>query len=255
VKPSFRHRLRTVLVAIPVVVVLTVLAGTITIAASLFDRTGRFAHAVARWWARGILVATGVKVRVTGSAALVPGATYVFVANHQSMYDIPVVFWSLPYQLRIIAKESLGKIPFLGWHLRRTGHLLVDRSNPDREAILSRWRALVGTGLSLIVFPEGTRSPDGRVRRFKAGSFMLALQAGLPLVPLSIAGTGAVLPKGSLTVVPQDVTLVVHPPVQPIRRPEPPTIDDAKALAAEVQKLVHASVEALERERGSWTAP
>jgi 1-acyl-sn-glycerol-3-phosphate acyltransferase len=254
VKPSLLYRLRTVLVVIPVVVVLTVLAGTITIAASLFDHTGRFAHAVARWWARGILVASGVKVRVTGLEALVPGATYVFVANHQSMYDIPVVFWSLPYQLRTIAKESLGRIPFLGWHLRRTGHLLVDRSNPDRDAILSRWRELVGAGLSLVVFPEGTRSPDGRVRRFKAGSFMLALQAGLPLVPLSIAGTGAVLPKGNLVVVPQDVTLVVHPPIQPVRRSGPPAIDDAKALAAEVQELVSANVVALERERGSWTA-
>ena len=97
----------------------------------------------------------------TGLERVKRGETYVFISNHQSIYDIPVIFASLPFQLRIIAKESLGQFPFLGWHLIRAGHLLVDRRNPDRSGILNRWRRLVSDRLSLIIFPEGTRSADG----------------------------------------------------------------------------------------------
>jgi 1-acyl-sn-glycerol-3-phosphate acyltransferase len=103
----------------------------------------------------------GVRVAVEGLDRITPGKTYVFVSNHQSIYDTPVVFASLPYQLRIIAKESLARFPVLGWHLRRGGHLFVDRGHPDRGGILRRWRALVSEGLSLLIYAEGTRSPDG----------------------------------------------------------------------------------------------
>jgi 1-acyl-sn-glycerol-3-phosphate acyltransferase len=248
--PSFRWW-RTVFFLVPAVTLLTIVTGTISVVSIPFDRTGRAAHAVARWWARGILVVTGVRVGVTGLDRLEPGATYVFVANHQSFYDIPVLFWSLPYQLRIIAKESLGSVPFLGWHLRRTGHILVDRSNPDRRGILKRWRQLVTEGLSLIIFPEGTRSRDGHVGRFKSGSFLLALQAGLPVVPLTIVGTRAVMPKGRLAVAPETVTLTVHPPVATRGRVEDPDIEDARALAAEVRAIVSADIDELERGQGS----
>ncbi len=238
-----RHWWRTVFYLIPAVAGLTAAAGTITVASSLFDRTGRFANSVARWWGRGILVVTGVRVRVRGMEQLVPATTYVFVANHQSFYDIPVLFWSLPCQLRIIAKDSLGSVPFIGWHLRRTGHILVNRRNPDRKAILRRWCELVADGLSLIIFPEGTRSRDGRVAPFKTGSFMLALQAGLPVVPITIAGTRAVMPRGRLTVRPGAVTLTVHPPIVSRGRAEAPGIDDARAFAAEVREIVSAAVD------------
>ena len=161
------------------------------------------------------------------------------MANHQSHYDTPVVFSSLPYQLRIIAKESLARFPVLGWHLKRGGHLFVDRRDPDRTGILNRWRALVSDGLSLIVYAEGTRSGDGRVARFKAGSFLLAIQAGLPIVPLAILGTRGVMPKGRLRTEPGKVTLVIHDPIQPPAIAEP-TVHDAKELAARVHAIVAA---------------
>ena len=250
--PSF-HWWRTVFFLTPAIGVYTIVLGTVSLASSLVDRSGTFAHGCARLWSRLILVTTGVRVRVEGLDTLAPGRSYVFVSNHQSIYDIPVLFWSLPYQLRIIAKESLGSFPFLGWHLRRTGHLLVDRRNPDRAGILRRWRGLVVSGLSLIIFPEGTRSADGRVGRFKAGSFMLAIEAGLTVVPLSVVGTRRVMRKGRLTVEPGDVTLAIHPPIDAAARAAHPSIEDARALAAEVREIILGGVEALERARGTWT--
>ena len=184
-----------------------------------------------RAWSWLILVTTGVRVEVRGLDRLVPDTTYVFVSNHQSIYDIPVLFGSLPFQLRIIAKAALGNFPFLGWHLRRTGHMLVDRQRPDRARIFAWARSLPGRGLSLIVFPEGTRSRDGRVGPFKAGSLMPAVQAGIPIVPLSLVGSRHVMRKGELTTRPGDVVLVVHDPVptaaSPIRAPTPCAIGGA----------------------------
>ncbi len=173
--PPF-HWWRTVFYLIPAITLYTIVLGTLSLGSSLFQKTGYFAHWCARTWSRLILKTTGVAVEVVGLDRLEPGRTYVFVSNHQSIYDIPILFWSLPYQLRIIAKESLGRFPFLGWHLRRTGHMLVDRRRPAR-AVFTWASQLTAHGLSLFVFPEGTRSRDGRVGPFKGGSFFLALDA------------------------------------------------------------------------------
>ena len=219
--------------------------GAASIVSSLFDRRGYFAHGCARAWSWLILKTTGVKVAVEGLERLTPGTTYIFVANHQSHYDTPVIFSSLPYQLRIIAKASLARFPVLGWHLKRGGHLFVDRRNPDQSGILSRWRALVSQGLSLIIYAEGTRSRDGRVARFKAGSFLLAIQAGLPVVPLAVVGTRRVMPKGRLQTEPADVRLIVHDPI-PAPSLDRPTVRDARALAAQAQAVVAQTVERLQ---------
>jgi len=223
---------------IPAIAVYTIVLGTASLLGSLFERRGRFAHACARTWSWLILATTGVSVDVRGLERLSPARTYVFVSNHQSIYDIPVIFANLPYQLRIIAKESLGSFPFLGWHLRRSGHLLVDRKRPDRAGILGRWRALVKEGLSLIIFPEGTRSPDGRLSAFKAGSFLLAIEAKLPIVPVSVDGTRFVMHKGELTTKPGAVRLTVHPPVET----EALDVTAARDLAEQVRNVVAGSV-------------
>jgi len=235
------HWWRTVFVLIPAITVYTIVLGAASIVSSLFDRRGYFAHRCARAWSWLILKTTGVRVSVEGLDRITPGTTYIFVSNHQSIYDIPVIFASLPYQLRIIAKESLSRFPVLGWHLKRGGHLFVDRRNPDRAGILERWRALVSEGLSLIIFAEGTRSRDGHVARFKAGSFLLAMEAGLPIVPLAVIGTRSVMPKGRLRTEPANVRLIVHAPIQP-RTVNAPTIQDAKALADRVHDVVASAV-------------
>ena len=236
------HWWRTVFFLIPAITVYTIVCGAASLVSSLFDRSGYVAHACARAWSWLILKTTGVDVTVIGLNKLVPGTTYVFVANHSSIYDTPVVFSSLPYQVRIIAKQSLAMFPVLGWHLKRGGHLFVDRKDPDRAGILNRRRGLVSQGLSLIVYPEGTRTEDGHVGRFKAGSFLLAIQAGLPIVPLSIVGNRAVMPKGRLRTEPAHVTMIVHDPIQPPAIAEP-TVHDAKALAERVHDIVAAPID------------
>lgn len=238
--PSF-HWWRTVFFLIPAIGLYTIVLGTLSVASSLVDRTGFFAHRCARAWSWLILATTGVDVDVHGLEKLTPGRTYIFVSNHQSIYDIPIIFWHIPWQLRIIAKASLGRFPFLGWHLSRTGHLLVDRSRPDPMGILKRWKGLVSRGLSLIVFPEGTRSGDGRVGRFKGGSFLLAIQAGLPLVPISVSGSRHVMLKGRLMTCPGHVSLVVHDPVA--TEGLEATVEQAKALATQVRATVIGAVD------------
>ena len=207
------HFWRTVLYLIPAVSLYTIVLGTISLLSSVFDRSGDFGHKCARAWARLILKTTGVRVHVSGLERLDPSRSYVFAANHQSIYDIPIVFTAIPYQLRIVAKDSLGRIPFLGWHLQRTGHLLVDRSRPG-AGVVKKMARLVGEHHSLIVFPEGTRSVDGAVGRFKGGSFVLALEAGVPIVPISISGSRHVMQKGQLMVCPGEVTVTVHEPIE-----------------------------------------
>jgi 1-acyl-sn-glycerol-3-phosphate acyltransferase len=238
--PPF-HWWRTVFFLIPAIAVYSIVLGTLSIGSSLFQRSGYFAHRCARWWSWLILATTGVDVEVHGLERLTPGRTYIFVSNHQSIYDIPIIFWHLPWQLRIIAKASLGSFPFLGWHLSRTGHLLVDRRRPDPIGILKRWKGLVGQGLSLIVFPEGTRSADGQVGRFKGGSFLLAVQAGLPLVPISVSGSRHVMLKNRLMTCPGHVRLVVHDPV-PTDDLEA-TAEMARQLAQRVRDIVRADVD------------
>jgi 1-acyl-sn-glycerol-3-phosphate acyltransferase len=236
------HWWRTVFFLIPAISVYTIVLGAASIVSSLWDRRGYFAHRCARAWSFLILKTTGVRVAVEGLSRVTPGTTYVFVSNHQSIYDTPVLFWSLPFQLRIIAKESLARFPVLGWHLRRGRHLFVDRRHPDRSGILARWRSLVSEGLSLLIFAEGTRSADGHTGRFKGGSFLLAIEAGLPVVPIAVIGTRQVMPKNRLRTEPADVTLVVHDPI-PAPVIDRPTARDAKAFADRVRAVVAQTVE------------
>jgi len=228
------HFWRTVLFLIPAIGAYTVAFGAMSIASSFVEKTGYFAHWCARTWSRWILATTGVCVDVIGLEQLDPRGTYVFVANHQSFFDIPILFWSLPHQLRIIAKESLGKFPVIGWHLQRTGHMLVDRSKPDRAKIFGWAARLTTNGLSLILFPEGTRSVDGHVGKFKAGTFFLALDANLRVVPLSIVGSRHVMLKGRLATYPGGVKLIVHAPIDTAGL----SSKDARQFAERVRQII-----------------
>jgi 1-acyl-sn-glycerol-3-phosphate acyltransferase len=222
---------------IPLISIYTIVLGTLSLASSVVDHGGRFAHRCARWWAQLILGTTGVRVHVSGTGRLRTGASYVFASNHQSIYDIPIVFATIRRDLRIVAKASLGHFPFLGWHLRLAGHVLVDRDRPG-AGVVKRMRRLVADGASVIIFPEGTRSIDGNVGRFKGGIFLMAIETRLPIVPVTIEGSRHVMRKGRLTVCPGEVTLTVHDPIPT----DGLTREDARALAERVRSVVTGAV-------------
>jgi len=227
------HWWRTVFFLIPAIAVYTIVLGTISLAYSFVDRSGRFAHKCARAWSWLILKTTGVTVELHGLDRLPRGTSYVFAANHQSIYDIPVLFWTLDFELRILAKASLGAFPFLGWHLARTGHVLVDRKNPGAD-LFRQVRGLMQAGYSLFVFPEGTRSLDGSLARFRAGTFLMAIEAGLPVVPVAVDGSRFVMRKGQLMTSPGHVRVTVLDPIPTAgRRPE-----EARAFARQVQDAI-----------------
>lgn len=206
--------IRSLAVTVPLCYLATVLWGTGSLLVSAFDSTGRLQHLCARGWARTLLLIAGARVTVRGAENLEPGRAYVFAANHQSYFDIPVAFGYLPANFRIMAKATLFRIPFLGWHLRRSGHMPIARDNPRRAArSLLEAATHVRQGTSVFVFPEGGRSPHGQFKEFKAGTFLLAIKAGVPVIPVTLSGTRAVLKMNSFHVHPGRVELILHPPV------------------------------------------
>jgi 1-acyl-sn-glycerol-3-phosphate acyltransferase len=233
--PPF-HWWRTVFFLIPIISLSTIVFGTVSLLAALIDRRGYASHWCARAWAWTILKTTGVSLRRHGQAPR-SDVSYVVASNHQSLYDIPVLFCALPFQMRIIAKSSLGSFPFLGWHLRLAGHLLVDREKPG-ASILKKMQRMVRQGASLMIFPEGTRSRDGQVGRFKGGVFLLAIDSSLPVVPITLNGTRGIMQKGGLMARPGIVDFTIHEPIATTGM----TRDDARALAQRVRDVVAAPI-------------
>ena len=191
--------LRSLLFSTPLIVLATIVMWTCSVAASLFDSHGNWQHRMARIWGRILLGVSFIRVRVEGLEKLDPGANYVFVANHASYMDIPALLSVLPHQFRFFAKKSLYSIPFLGWHLKRAGHIPVDRSNAraSLKSMSEGARMVAERRVSVLLFPEGGRSPKG-LREFKEGAAYIAIKSGVPVVPVAIVGMRALLPMGSI---------------------------------------------------------
>jgi 1-acyl-sn-glycerol-3-phosphate acyltransferase len=186
--------LRSLLVTAPLVFIVTAVMGSISLLSSLFDSSGNIQHACARAWGLIVLRICGVSLKVTGDKKLRLDTTYVFCVNHQSHIDTPVVLAALPIAFRFAAKKELFRIPFLGWHLRRSGHIAIDRRNP--HAAVKSFRGAsdrLKHGVSLVFFPEGGTSFDGTIKPFKGGGFVLAEQSHSAVVPVTIRGSRAVL--------------------------------------------------------------
>jgi 1-acyl-sn-glycerol-3-phosphate acyltransferase len=188
--------------------------GTLSLALSLHDPEGRRQHWCASTWSRMIARTVGARVRVFGSKALRAGDSYVFLSTHQSYMDIPVMLGYLPAQLRIAAKREVFLIPFLGWHMRRAGHISINRgSTEEAVAALRRAAREIRPGVSPFLYPEGTRTRDGSLQPFKKGGFRLALESGLPIVPVTILGTRGLLPRDSFVFRPGPVEMHLDPPI------------------------------------------
>ncbi len=179
-----------------------------------FDRRGRMYHWVGRLWSRGLLLVCGLKLTTRGAEHLVPGQSYIYVSNHASLLDIPVITVGVPDQIRIVYKKELEKIPLLGWGLKWGSYIGIDRgSSADARRSLEEAIRKIRNGASVFMYAEGTRTLDGKLQQFKRGAFNLALSAGVPVVPLTINGTFHVLPKSTLTIHPGPVEVVIEKPV------------------------------------------
>jgi 1-acyl-sn-glycerol-3-phosphate acyltransferase len=208
------RKLRTLFVFIPLVSIYTIVCGSVSFVLALVFRSGDPAHYVARFWAWLILKTCGIKVLIDGLEHIDRSQTYVLASNHQSLFDIPILFAYLPISFRILFKKSLLQIPFLGWHLWVSGHIPVERENPVRaRQSLERAVEHIRKKGSVAVFPEGTRSRDGSVGRFKQGSFLLAIRAGVPVVPVTISESWRVMERGKVTVHPRTVRVYVDRPM------------------------------------------
>lgn len=211
--PKFLNYVHTA-VAWPLVALYTVVMGTLSLTCSFFDRRGRLQHWCASTWSRMIARTALLDVHVRGAEHLRAGESYVFLSTHQSWMDIPVMLGYLPSQLRIAAKREVFHIPFLGWHMRRSGQIPINRGS-TAESIESLQRAarLLGGGVSAFLFPEGTRTRDGSLQPLKKGGFRLALESGLPIVPVTITGTRSAMPRGSMVLRAGPVEMHLDPPI------------------------------------------
>lgn len=224
--------------ALPLIVVYTVAFGVPAIVCGMLGLP-RAVHALARAWARAILGTLGIDVSVSG-AENCPAGPAVYAANHTSVVDTPVVFGHLPVDFKILHKRSLYLVPVLGQYLYAGGHIGIHRGSGFRARKgLARAAARIRGGASLVVFPEGTRRREEGVGAFKRGSFVLALEAGVPVVPLSIIGVKRVS-FGALRVRAGHVRMIVHPAVPTAGR----GAHQAAALAEEVRRIVAAGCEA-----------
>ncbi len=193
----------------------TVVIASIVILSSFFSRTGNGPHLLARFWANSILWVSRVKVTITGAEKLDPDRSYIYMPNHQSNADIPLLLGRLPVQFRWLAKAELFRIPIFGRAMRGVGYISIDRSN-RKSAFESLERAArtIRGGTSVLIFPEGTRSRDGRILPFKKGGFVLSVDAGVPIVPIIIRGTRDIIPKGHFLIRPAPVTMEILDPVE-----------------------------------------
>jgi 1-acyl-sn-glycerol-3-phosphate acyltransferase len=188
--------------------------GIVTIVAGWLPPRGRWSLATIRLWAAGLLAVSGVRLAVERSAKLDPGASYVYLANHQSLFDIPALLRAVPGRFRMVAKQSLFRIPIFGWALSAAGFVSVDRA--DRTAARQSFAAAerrLRSGGSILLFPEGTRATDDVLLPFKRGGFLLALRTGLPIVPVGIRGTRAVQARGCRSIQPGVVEVRFGAPI------------------------------------------
>ena len=207
------HILHTVFIIVWVVLA-TIVIGTTVIVVGFFSRDGNAPHLVARAWARSILFVSGIHVHVNGLENLNVEDSCILMPNHQSNFDIPVLLGCLPVQFRWLAKAELFKIPIFGRGMRGCGYISIDRSNRKSAfQSLNEAATKIRNGVSVLIFPEGTRSWDGKIRPFKKGGFVLSVDAGVPIVPIVIFDTRAIMPKGRLLIRRRSVRMDILAPI------------------------------------------
>ena len=241
--PRF-YRWRTNILQAPLFFAYTGLCGSSSLLASLWDKTGRLQHRIAQTWASGCVRISGARLTVRGGENLCKHPVAVYAANHTSYMDAPVIFSTLPFQFRILAKKELWTMPFIGWHLNRSGQIPVDTVSPNAtvSSLGAGVRAL-RAGMPLFVFPEGSRTPDGTMQPFLAGAAFLAIRAQVPLVPIALTGVYDLLPMHTRHFYPGEIIMSVGEPIS--------TAGNTIRQTDELNSRLRKTIEQLREEAGS----
>lgn len=209
------YRWRSNLIQTPVFTVATAVCGSISLLISPLDRSGRAQHRIARFWARLCIWISGSKVTVRGGENLRQHQVAVYASNHTSYMDTPVVFASLPFQFRILAKKELWPIAFIGWYLRASGQIPIDTVNPHATvSSLGAGVKALRAGMPLFVFPEGGRTATGELQPFLSGAAYLAIRAQVPLIPIALSGIYDLLPIHTHHFYPGKLVLSAGKPIE-----------------------------------------
>lgn len=197
------------------VIVWTIVLGGGGLIVSIVDWKGQIFGWVARTWSKIILFVSGVPYEIQGLENLKESQHYVFTANHESAFDIPLIFAGIPLRMVAVSKIQLRKIPIFGWAMIAGKMIFVDRANNEKavESLKKAKESLNKNPRSIVLYPEGTRSLDGRVHRFKKGGIILAIEAGMPIVPVALCGTSEVVTKGSWKISPRKLQIRLGDPI------------------------------------------
>ena len=228
------------LIYIPFLFVNTLLFGVLAVLISTWvnQKTGSYIGGVI--WSRLNAMLTPIRVKVSGRSNIARDTSYIVIANHQSYFDIFLIYGWLGIDIKWIMKKELLKIPGIGFGSRKVGHIFIDRSN-KRVALesLNKAKEKLVYGTSVVIFPEGTRSRNGQLGRFKRGAFKLARDIGLPILPVTINGTRNILPPGTIDLFPGTASLIIHPPIDSSSVDE----ENLNGLIDDVAKLISSKLE------------
>lgn len=217
----------------------TAVLGITVIIFSFIDPTGNFVHYIGKFWSRMNLFLVRAKVNISGLENIARGSSYIVMANHQSHYDVWSLIGYLPLQLRWVIKKELRSVPIFGLGCERMGHIFIDRGNPEKSREeLQALRDKFSHGASVVFFPEGTRSEDGKLLPFKKGGFVMSLQAGIPILPVTVNGSRDLLPKDSTRFQPGTISVTIHEPVTVAEY----TYETKEALMGKVRGIIEAGL-------------
>lgn len=236
---SKRHgwpsRLRSYFIFDPLIWAYTLSLGTVSLICSLFDRGGRLQHSLARLWSWLIMKTIMSPVTVTGMEKVTGSRPRVYAVTHASALDIPILYVNLPFQFRIVFKSELLSYPFVGWHLKRSGQICINQQNPSASigAIKSALKSLK-SGMPLVIFPEGGRSPNGEILPFLPGAFFLAIKARADIVPIALIGTFDLLPMNTYHIKSRPLQMRVGEPIPTAGM----TLRDTETVSARVKAAI-----------------
>jgi 1-acyl-sn-glycerol-3-phosphate acyltransferase len=217
------------------IVIATVVLGFLDFITYPFDRKGRVGHRCARLWGKAALLANRVKVKIEGMENLKGKGPYILMSNHQGSYDIFALLGHLPFQFKWLAKKELFSIPFFGWTMAAAGYISIDREGTRKTVeAMNEAAEKIRDGMSVVIFPEGSRSPDGSIQPFKKGGFTLAIKSGVPIVPITITGSREIMPRDRLTITSGEIQIQIGYPIET----QDCSLKDRKSLMEKVRKAI-----------------